>query len=167
MSNTPANVHLQEVINGAVDIRPSNAAMRRVRAKNTQPELRVRRLLHGLGYRYRLHRRDLPGTPDIVFPGRRKVIFVHGCFWHGHSCPNGERTPRSNQRYWDPKLARNRTRDAEAQCDLQRLGWSVLIVWECEIPDLETNPDRLIAFLDGANGETLSQERRAASTTDR
>jgi DNA mismatch endonuclease (patch repair protein) len=106
--------------------------MRAVRSKDTVPELIVRRLLHRAGYRFRLHRRDLAGSPDLVFPGRRKVVFVHGCFWHGHSCKRGARTPQSNQEYWMAKIAKNRARDNKVQCDLTALGWGLLVIWECE-----------------------------------
>ena len=107
--------------------------MTRVRGKDTQPEMRVRRLVHGLGYRYRLHRKDLPGNPDLVFPKRRKIIFVHGCFWHGHDCKAGRKQPKANQEYWTVKLARNRERDAVNQSLLRAQGWDVLIIWECEL----------------------------------
>jgi DNA mismatch endonuclease, patch repair protein len=112
--------------------------MRRIRSKGTKPEMLVRRLVHGMGYRYRLHRPDLPGKPDLVFALRGKVIFVHGCFWHKHGdprCPD-RREPQSNQDYWKPKLARNRQRDAEHVAALEAAGWSVLTVWECETRDL-------------------------------
>src|SRR5215472_3891233 len=105
--------------------------MAAVRSKNTAPEMRVRRLAHSMGYRYRLHRRDLPGTPDLVFPSQKKIIFVHGCFWHQHGCP-GSHMPRSNEAYWAPKLERNRTRDAEHLEALKAAGWRCLVLWECE-----------------------------------
>ncbi len=108
--------------------------MQAVGTKNTSPELVVRKLLFRLGYRYRLHRRGLPGTPDIVFPGRKKAIFVHGCFWHGHTCPKG-RPPKSKLDYWAPKLLANRLRDEKKQADLAVLGWDVLVVWQCETRD--------------------------------
>ena len=106
-----------------------------IRSKNTQPEMRVRRLVHSLGYRYRLHNRTLPGTPDLVFSGRRKVLFVNGCFWHQHGCKLGNRQPKSRVSYWDKKLKRNKQRDVANQSRLQEIGWSVLTIWECE-----TNP---------------------------
>ena len=106
--------------------------MARVGRADTGPELAVRRLLHGLGYRFRLHRRDLPGTPDLVLPRYGAVVFVHGCFWHGHECRRG-RPPASNQDYWVPKLARNVERDSEVRRALEGMGWRVLTVWECEI----------------------------------
>lgn len=119
--------------------------MRRIRGQNTRPELTVRRLLHGLGYRFRLHRRDLPGTPDIVFPARRAVILVHGCFWHQHWCRLG-RVPKGNQAYWIPKLARNVEHDKKVRRGLRKLGWRTLIVWECEVARY-TLASRLQRFL--------------------
>ena len=124
-----------------------SAHMRRIRKTDTKPELAVRRLAHDMGYRYRLHRRDLPGTPDLVFPGRHKVIFVHGCFWHQHDCRLGQKQPSANPDYWLPKLARNVERDAENQTRLAQLGWEALIVWECEIKDTRGLRDRIRAFL--------------------
>lgn len=109
--------------------------MQAVKSKDTAPEMIVRRLLHAQGYRYRLHKKDLPGCPDIVFGSRRKVIFVHGCFWHGHNCARGSRIPESNRDYWTRKVARNRARDQEAQERLQADGWGVLHLWECELGD--------------------------------
>ena len=108
--------------------------MSRIRAKNTKPEMYVRRLVHGMGYRYRLHRRDLPGTPDLVFPGRKKVIFMHGCFWHLHEDPDCKlaRIPKTNTGFWKPKLEGNRARDRVNQARLRELGWEVLVVWECQ-----------------------------------
>lgn len=120
--------------------------MSRVRAANTRPEIVVRRLVHGLGYRFRLHRRDLPGTPDLVLPKHRAVLFVHGCFWHQHACRLGRRQPASNRTYWEPKLARNVERDAEANRTLERLGWSVLTIWECQLASLDL-ADRIERFL--------------------
>jgi len=109
-----------------------SALMSRIRSKDTQPELAVRRLLHALGYRYVLHDKRLPGTPDLVFPARRKVIFVHGCFWHGHRCPRGFR-PAANREFWAAKIERNRVRDRSARRELRRSGWDVLEVFECGI----------------------------------
>lgn len=111
--------------------------MTQVRSKDTKPELVVRHLIHGLGYRYRLHRKDLPGNPDLVFISRRKVIFVHGCFWHGHDCRSGRKHPKTNEKYWLKKLQRNKARDADNQAKLLELGWKVLIIWECQIKDTE------------------------------
>ena len=122
--------------------------MSRIGANNTNPELRVRGLLHALGYRYRLHRRDLPGTPDIVFPARRKVIFVHGCFWHRHSCKSGSSMPRTNRGFWKKKLSRNVARDRKNLAELADLGWHALIVWECETRSLEEHAPQIQRFLD-------------------
>lgn len=121
--------------------------MRAVKGKNTRPEQAVRSLLHSLGYRFRLHRRDLPGAPDITLPGRRAVIFVHGCFWHGHPCKRGNRAPKANAEYWTRKLERNIARDSAAREKLESLGWRVLVVWECEIKDRDALADRFRAFL--------------------
>lgn len=107
--------------------------MRCIRKTDTKPEMIVRRMLHAMGYRYRLHDKRLPGHPDIVLPRHRKVIFVHGCFWHRHDCPDGRKLPRSKPEYWAPKLERNRARDARHIAELRELGWNVLVVWECKI----------------------------------
>lgn len=123
-----------------------SALMARIASKNTKPELAVRRLLHALGYRFRLHRRDLPGTPDIVLPGRRKAIMVHGCYWHGHGCKIGQ-PPKSKLDFWGPKLARNKERDGEKETLLRAGGWDVTTVWQCETRDPETLVARLIEFL--------------------
>ncbi|WP_253564645.1 very short patch repair endonuclease [Burkholderia multivorans] len=124
--------------------------MRRIRGKNTGPELAVRGLLRALGFTgYRLHRKDLPGRPDVAFVGRWKAILIHGCFWHGHDCKVGRREPKSNRDYWLPKIKRNRRRDAAHQVELARLGWSVLTVWECELRDLPALSARLMAFMEG------------------
>src|SRR5262245_54631947 len=112
-----------------------SALMSRVGKSNTAPEIVVRKVAHALGYRFRLHRRDLPGCPDIVFPRLHKVIFVHGCFWHGHAgCPKGK-PPATRQAYWLPKFARNTERDDEVRRELARAGWRVGVVWECETRD--------------------------------
>lgn len=123
-----------------------SALMGRIGSKNTAPELMVRRLLHGLGYRFRLHRKDLPGKPDIVLPGRRKAIFVHGCFWHAHGCRIGQ-PPKSRPEFWEPKLARNRNRDIENEEALRRGGWDVATIWQCETQDRGALVDRLEKFL--------------------
>ncbi len=112
-----------------------SAVMRAVKGRGTAPELAVRRLVWSLGGRYRLNRADLPGKPDIVLPGRRLAIFVHGCFWHGHDCARGARVPKANQAYWLAKIARNRARDATAHAALEAAGWRVEVVWECELKD--------------------------------
>jgi len=121
--------------------------MRAVKSRDTNPEMIVRRLVHRLGYRYRLHRQDLPGKPDLTFPGRRKVVFMHGCFWHGHDCARGARVPKNNRDYWTAKIARNQARDANECERLRAMGWSVLTVCECEIKDLGLE-SRLRAFLE-------------------
>ncbi|KIC39589.1 very short patch repair endonuclease [Leisingera sp. ANG-M7] len=126
-----------------------SANMAKIRAKNTKPEMLVRRMVHGLGFRYRLHRKDLPGKPDLVFGPRRKVIFVHGCFWHLHDCRDG-RIPASRRDYWELKLLRNAERDAEQLAALQAAGWKVLTIWECETKDLAALEDRLADFLETA-----------------
>jgi len=121
--------------------------MRQIRKSNTKPELVVRKLTHRMGYRYQLYRGDLPGTPDLTFSSRRKVVFVHGCFWHQHPCKLGNKQPRSNREYWIPKFAKNRARDAKAQLALTDLGWDYLVLWECEISDVETIKKRVREFL--------------------
>lgn len=124
--------------------------MAAVKGRDTSPELTLRRLLHARGYRYRLHRKDLPGKPDIVFPGRRKVIFMHGCFWHGHDCKRGDRRPRTNAEYWRTKIARNRERDGRSIAALHETGWSSLIVWECELKPERALIARIESFLNGS-----------------
>ncbi|MBC7912040.1 MAG: DNA mismatch endonuclease Vsr [Pyrinomonadaceae bacterium] len=110
-----------------------SAVMRAVKSRNTKPEIKVRQLLHRAGYRFRLHRKDLPGKPDIVFPGKRVAIFVHGCFWHQHAgCSYADR-PSSNSEYWTKKLNRNVERDKANLAALEKAGWKILILWECEI----------------------------------
>jgi DNA mismatch endonuclease (patch repair protein) len=125
-----------------------SAIMRRVKARDTGPEKTVRRALRALGYTgYRLDRRDLPGRPDIAFIGRRRAIFVHGCWWHGHDCKRGARAARSNAAYWSAKIARNMARDAAARDALAARGWRVLTLWECELRDAAALEARLRAFL--------------------
>lgn len=124
--------------------------MARILAKDTQPELCVRRLVYALGYRYRLHVRTLPGTPDLVFRSRKKVIFVHGCFWHRH--PGCGRLPKSKKRFWVNKLESNRRRDLANIRRLQRSGWQVLVIWECELTSRKL-VDRVISFLEGCNAK--------------
>jgi DNA mismatch endonuclease, patch repair protein len=120
--------------------------MGRIRSRNTQPELIVRSILHSLGYRFRLHRKDLPGRPDIVLPRHNKVVLVHGCFWHGHTCQLASK-PKSNQSYWGPKIHANQIRDARNLEALLRGGWSVLELWECEIRRLEGLAEKLESFM--------------------
>jgi DNA mismatch endonuclease (patch repair protein) len=122
--------------------------MTRVRATNTKPELAVRRLAHRLGYRYQLHRRNLPGTPDMVFAGRRKVVFVHGCFWHRHAGCALARLPKTRQEFWLPKLTANAARDKRHAAALRRLGWGVMTIWECELRQQAQLASRLRRFLD-------------------
>ena len=121
--------------------------MRRVKGKDTGPEWTVRRLLWRLGARYRLHRKDLPGSPDIVLPGRRLALFVHGCFWHGHDCARGARVPKANRDYWIAKVERNRARDARARAALAEGGWRVETLWECELRDEPALTERLRRLL--------------------
>jgi len=122
--------------------------MRSVKQKDTKPELIVRKLIHGFGYRYRLHRRNLPGTPDLVFPSRKKVIFVHGCFWHQHPKCKAASLPKSNKEFWTPKLQGNVHRD-KAQIDqLRSMGWEVLVVWECEVRDMDALASKLKVYLE-------------------
>ncbi len=121
--------------------------MSKVRNKNTGLELGVRSLLHRLGYRFRLHRKDLPGTPDLVFPARRSVIFLHGCFWHGHSCTRGA-LPAANREFWAAKIGRNQERDERAQQELGTAGWRVLTVWQCQTKDEVALQERLVGFLE-------------------
>src|SRR5882724_656783 len=123
--------------------------MRRIRSKDMSPEIQVRRLLHRLGYRYRLHRKNLPGHPDVIFPRLKKAIFVHGCFWHQHSDPACKitRLPKSRLEYWVPKLARNKQRDAESISRLVKIGWQALVVWECQVELMSNLKSRLLLFL--------------------
>ena len=121
--------------------------MSRVRAKDTKPELTVRMLAHAMGFRYRLHVRGLPGNPDMVFPGRGKIIFVHGCFWHRHGKCNKTRWPKSKLDFWRPKLEANRARDTANRRSLRKLGWEVLVVWECQLKNLEKTAEKIERFL--------------------
>ena len=123
--------------------------MSRVLSKNTRPEMVVRRMLHGAGYRYRLHRSDLPGKPDLVFAARRKVIFVHGCFWHLHEGCAQARLPKSRVEFWTAKLHSNKERDERNLAELKRLGWQVMVVWECDLRRPELLED-MRRFLDDA-----------------
>lgn len=130
-----------------------SANMRSIRSKGMKPEMVVRRLVHGMGFRYRLHRHDLPGRPDMIFQSRRKVIFVHGCFWHQHTDPKCKlaHRPRSNVEYWESKLNRNQKRDHENYRNLSLAGWRVLTLWECEVKQISRSElaVRLRKFLDG------------------
>lgn len=124
-----------------------SALMARIRGTHTVPEVTVRRLIHRLGYRFRLHRRDLPGSPDIVFPARKKAIFVHGCFWHGHGCKWGK-LPKTKLDYWAPKITANRHRDSRKAKELRKCGWTSLTVWQCELRSVEKLIAKIISFLE-------------------
>lgn len=124
-----------------------SAIMRAVKSRDTSPELAVRAILRGFAPHYRLHRKDIPGNPDIAYVGRKLAIFVHGCFWHGHDCRRGARSPKTNADYWRGKIARNRARDSSHQEKLAALGWRALIVWECELEDREALERKLREFL--------------------
>ena len=128
-----------------------SAHMRRIRKTGTNPEMRVRRAAHRLGFRFRLHRDDLPGTPDLVFPRLKKVVQVHGCFWHQHPGCRLARQPKSRLDYWLPKFERNRSRDFETIAALRALGWSVLVIWECQVPDEDAAERILKPFLEQAD----------------
>jgi DNA mismatch endonuclease, patch repair protein len=127
-----------------------SATMAKVRSRDSGPEMTVRRLVYSLGYRFRLHDKRLPGTPDLSLPGRGKVIFVHGCFWHRHPDPHCKlaRLPKSRLNYWLPKLAANRRRDLQNMEALTSAGWRVLEIWQCELKDLDGLEQRLISFLE-------------------
>lgn len=126
--------------------------MSRVRGRDTQPELLVRKALHARGYRYRLYDKRLPGTPDLVFPRWRKVLFVHGCFWHAHENCALARMPKSRLEFWRPKLEGNRARDDRKLAELRALGWDAMVVWECELRDLDGLVARVEAFLNHSEG---------------
>lgn len=123
--------------------------MASVGTKDTSAEMGVRRLVHGLGYRYALHKEDLPGRPDLVFPSRRKIVFVHGCFWHGHRCRHG-RLPKSRKDYWGPKLEANKSRDRKQRQELRRQGWKVMVVWQCQLKRPVWLSDKIDGFLKDA-----------------
>jgi DNA mismatch endonuclease (patch repair protein) len=120
--------------------------MASVGTKDTCAEMGVRRIVHAMGYRYSLHRKDLPGQPDLVFPARRKIIFVHGCFWHGHRCRYG-RLPKSKLDYWKPKIETNKSRDKRQRQILKRQGWRIMVVWQCQLKKPEWLGDRIENFL--------------------
>lgn len=121
--------------------------MAKVRGRDTRPEMLVRRLIHGMGFRYRLHARHLPGRPDLVFPGRQKVIFVHGCFWHRHDGCRRATIPQGNREFWQSKLQRNVIRDEMQVAALKAGGWAVLVIWECETKDPDKTAERVRSFL--------------------
>ncbi|MBN2109168.1 MAG: DNA mismatch endonuclease Vsr [Deltaproteobacteria bacterium] len=121
--------------------------MRQVHGEDTKPELVIRSLAHRLGYRFRLHVKNLPGKPDLVFPSRKKVIFVHGCFWHGHKCHRGNRMPKTNVDYWKNKIKRNIDRYIKQKKDLKKLGWESLVIWECQIRNTGELQSKISSFL--------------------
>lgn len=134
-----------------------SALMRTVRRRDTAPEMIVRRMLHSRGWRYRLHRKGLPGTPDIVFPSRRKALFVHGCFWHAHDCRLG-RAPKTRDEFWSPKRKSNRARDDQAMTALRAIGWDALVIWQCQLKgDLQTTLHNIEKFL-GPPGSGTSRQ---------
>ncbi len=147
-----------------------SAQMAKVRSKDTKPEMFVRRLLHSMGYRYRLHDAKLPGKPDLTFPSRRKIIFIHGCFWHGHDCPLG-RIPKSRVEFWVGKIEANRSRDEINIEKLTRLGWKSLVVWECQLRDADRLASKIRRFLgvtsangDGARKSVAKRQTKVAAT---
>ena len=121
--------------------------MAAIRSKDTKPEMIVRRIAHSLGFRYRLHRKNLPGKPDLVFPRRRKVIFVHGCFWHMHNCRYGRVTPKTNSSFWQNKRTSNVARDKQNRKDLKLKGWQVLTIWECQTRDQHLLENKIRDFI--------------------
>ena len=137
-----------KTMDAEIDPRRS-ALMARIRSVDTRPEIAVRRLLHAMGYRFRLHRRDLPGKPDIVLPRHRLAIFVHGCFWHQHAGCRLASRPKTRQDYWTPKLAGNVARDEAAQAALRKLGWRVEVIWECDARDPVRLQERVISAVSG------------------
>jgi DNA mismatch endonuclease (patch repair protein) len=142
--------------------------MSSVRSANTAPEMAVRSLVHRMGYRYRLYVKELPGKPDLVFPRRRKIILVNGCFWHGHSCRSGRNRPSSNNPYWALKLERNKKRDRAAKRKLRRLGWNVLVLWECELNDEAALQERIGNFLVAAHhGQAGDAQQRQTNHHER
>lgn len=132
-----------------------SAVMRKVPGQGSSAEIKVRKALSALGVRYRLHRKDLPGSPDVVMAGRRLALFVHGCFWHGHACRRGARAPKANADYWAQKIDRNRARDGRVQDELRALGWRAEAIWECELGDPEALKVRLEALLEPGRGSDL------------
>jgi DNA mismatch endonuclease, patch repair protein len=148
----------------SIDQAARSAVMARVRGKNTRPELIVRKLVFASGYRYRLHVRTLPGCPDLVFPSRKKVIFVHGCFWHRHDNCGLARIPKSRVEFWSDKLNANKARDVRNIEALRQSGWQVLVVWECELGDRSALGDRLLSFL-GPSGARARANAAAGGST--
>ena len=142
-----------------------SAVMARVKSKDTTPEKALRRILTDLGARYRLHRKDLPGNPDVVMPGRRLAFFVHGCFWHGHDCARGSRVPKANRDYWLAKVARNKARDERSTAALQAAGWRVETIWECDFKDRPALTARLGALLDQAASDDGAASEASGDST--
>lgn len=142
-----------------------SAVMARVKSKDTTPEKALRRILTGLGVRYRLHRKDLPGNPDLVMPGRRLAFLVHGCFWHGHDCARGARVPKTNRDYWLAKVARNVARDERSTQALADAGWAVELVWECEFKDEPALTARLQALLERTSAVSSSPAVPGSAST--
>lgn len=130
-----------------IDTEARSRLMSRVRSKNTRPEMALRRALHAQGYRYRVHRKDLPGSPDIVFPARKRVVFVHGCFWHRHAGCKLSSTPKSNVEFWTRKFEANVARDLRNQRELEQMGWQVFVIWQCQIRDINRAVKKVSAFL--------------------
>jgi DNA mismatch endonuclease, patch repair protein len=122
-----------------------SAIMRAVKSKDTAPEIQVRQFAHSLGFRFRLYRKELPGAPDLVFPRLKCALFVHGCFWHGHSCPRGDRLPKANAEYWREKIARNVSRDRQNIVKLRAIGWKTLVIWECDLRSRREKTQRRLA----------------------
>jgi DNA mismatch endonuclease (patch repair protein) len=121
--------------------------MRAIKSKDTTPEMVVRRLIFSKGFRFRLHDKTLPGKPDIIFKSMKKIIFVHGCFWHGHDCKRGARIPKKNREYWTEKIRKNVARDSNYLVELKKLGWDTMIIWECELKDIRAIESNLMKFL--------------------
>lgn len=154
--DSAAELAMRKVSEDGMDtLTPSERStrMRAIKGKDTKPELAVRRILHRDGYRFRLHRRDLPGRPDIVFPGRRKILLVHGCFWHGHDGCRTAHIPKTRTDYWAEKISSNRQRDARTLGLLLALGWDVEVIWECQVKDGQSLLRRLVSFLGPAGGK--------------
>jgi DNA mismatch endonuclease (patch repair protein) len=137
--------------------------MRAVKSRDTTPERLVRKLLRPIAPGYRLHRKDIPGRPDIAYPGRRIAIFVHGCFWHGHDCARGARSPKANADYWSAKIARNKERDAASLTALQEKGWRSVVIWECELKRPQALKAILAALLSQTRAEPTPPRPAAAS----
>ena len=134
------------------DRKKRSEIMSRVRGRDTAPEMIVRKIAHGLGFRFRLHRRDLPGSPDLLFPRYRAVIMVHGCFWHRHPGCKYASSPKTRVRFWEDKFEGNVVRDRRNEEDLHELGWRVMVIWECETKDREAVAERIVGFLRGGEG---------------